>query len=118
MTSTFDFQKENVLAERKSKAHRVVSKYPDRVPVICQREPKSNLSDMEKPKILVPKDLSVAQFIAIIRKRIQLQPQETMFLFINNKLVQNGALMADVYDHNKDEDGFLYVLYSSENYFG
>ncbi|ETO30718.1 hypothetical protein RFI_06402 [Reticulomyxa filosa] len=115
MTSTtFEFEKEHMLAERKDKAHRITAKYPDRIPVICEKDPKSKLNEMEKAKILVPKDLSVAQFI----KRIKLKPEETIFLFINNKLVHNGALMADVYENNKREDGFLYVRYSSENYFG
>ena len=29
-----------------------------------------------------------------------------------------AALMSDVYEDHKDEDGFLYITYSGENTFG
>ena len=29
-----------------------------------------------------------------------------------------AALMSEVYDDHKDEDGFLYITYSGENTFG
>lgn len=29
-----------------------------------------------------------------------------------------AALMSQVYEHQKDEDGFLYITYSGENTFG
>ena len=41
----------------------------DRVPVICERDPNSIIPDMEgfRNKILVPRELSVAQFIKVVR---------------------------------------------------
>ena len=88
------------------------------MPVICEKDPKSQLPEMDKTKILVPRDLTVAQFVKVIRKRIQLKPEETIFLFINDRIVPTGAVISEVYQHNKDTDGFLYVSYSAENYFG
>mmetsp|Transcript_92593 Transcript_92593/g.113405 ORF Transcript_92593/g.113405 Transcript_92593/m.113405 type:complete len:118 (+) Transcript_92593:95-448(+) len=114
----FEFKKNNTLKERQDKALRVLNKYTDRVPVICERAPDSKIAQMDRSKILVPKDLSVAQFIKVIRKRIKLKPEETIYLFINDKLVSTSSLMSQVYHTNKDKDGFLYVSYSAENYFG
>ncbi len=33
-------------------------------------------------------------------------------------LARAAALMSDVYEDHKDEDGFLYITYSGENTFG
>ena len=52
------------------------------------------------------------------RKRIKVEPEQSIFLFINDTLVVNGKMMSDVYQEHKDEDGFLYVSYSAENSFG
>ena len=54
----------------------------------------------------------------IHRKRIKLNAEQSIFLFINDTLVVNGKMMSDVYQEHKDEDGFLYVSYSAENSFG
>jgi len=118
MAHTFVFQQQSTLKERKDKAARILTKYPDRVPVICEKDPKAKLVEMDKSKILVPRDLTVAQFIHVIRQRIKLEPSQTIFLFVNNKLIPTGVAISQVYETHKDVDGFLYVSYSSENYFG
>ena len=60
----------------------------------------------------------MAKFIFIIRKRINLEPSQSLFIMINNSMVVGSRLISDVYDDMKDEDGFLYVTYTSENTFG
>ena len=66
----------------------------------------------------MPGDLTVGQFVYVIRKRIKLAPEKAIFVFVRNVLPPTAALMASVYDDHKDEDGFLYVAYSGENTFG
>eukprot|EP01083_Nonionella_stella_P065059 170132_1 len=114
----FAFKKQHSLQERQSKATRVLSKYNDRVPVICERDPHSCIKDMERCKILVPRELTMAQFVKVIRKRIELGCEQSIFLFINDTLVPNGKMMIDVYEEHKDADGFLYISYAAENSFG
>ncbi len=36
----------------------------------------------------------------------------------NETVLCAAALMSEVYDDHKDEDGFLYITYSGENTFG
>jgi len=43
--------------------------FPDRVPLICEKDPKSNLNDIEKKEFLAPKDLTLAMFSDNIRRR-------------------------------------------------
>jgi GABA(A) receptor-associated protein len=67
---------------------------------------------------LVPNDLTVGQFQFVIRKRIKLDSQKALFIFINGKLPITSELLKNVYEKEKDDDGFLYVGYAGENTFG
>ena len=104
--------------KRKSEAERIRAKYPDRVPVICEKADRSDIPDIDKKKYLVPADLTVGQFHYVIRKRIKLAPEKALFLFFSNSIPPNAALMSTVYEEQKDEDGFLYIQYSGESTFG
>lgn len=107
-----------LLEKRKSEAERIRAKYPDRVPVICEKADRSDIPDIDKKKYLVPADLTVGQFHYVIRKRIKLAPEKALFLFCSNSIPPNAALMSTVYEEQKDEDGFLYIQYSGESTFG
>lgn len=112
------FKQEHDLEKRKSEAARIREKYPDRIPVIVEKADKSDIVDIDKKKYLVPADLTVGQFVYVIRKRIKLSPEKAIFIFVNNVLPPTAALMSSIYDDHKDADGFLYVTYSGENTFG
>jgi len=70
------------------------------------------------PRYLVPADLTVGQFVYVIRKRIKLSPEKAIFVFVNNVLPPTAALMSSIYEEHKEDDGFLYIAYSGENTFG
>jgi len=114
----FRFREENNLDQRKSEAEKIRSKYPDRIPVVVERVPNSQIPEIDKRKFLVPNDISVAQFMWIIRKRIQLPSEKAIFLFVNKTIPQSSSTMGQIYTNFKDEDGFLYIAYSGENTFG
>lgn len=116
--STSSFKKEHPFDKRKKEADRIIKKYPERIPVICEKAQQSDISDIDKKKYLVPSDLTVGQFVYVIRKRIKLEPEKAIFIFVNNTLPSTAALMSQIYKDHKDEDGFLYVTYSGENTFG
>ena len=63
-------------------------------------------------------DLSLANFMYVIRKRLKLSPEKSIYLFINGKLINNSKLLIQVYESDKDKDGFLYIQYASESTFG
>jgi len=103
---------------RREESQKIRRKYPDRIPVVVEKVSSSSIPDIDKRKFLVPSDLTVAQFMYIIRKRIQLAPEKAMFLFVNKMLPTTSSTMGIIYDEHKDEDGFLYIAYSGENTFG
>jgi hypothetical protein len=57
----------------------------------------------------VPADLTVGQFVYVIRKRIKLSPEKAIFIFVDEVLPPTAALMSSIYEEHKDEDGFLYI---------
>jgi len=97
---------------------RILNKYPDRIPIIVCKDKNCSLLDIDKQKYLVPQDMSLGQFMYVIRKRIRLQPNEALFVLVNNSLIPSNKSLQEIYESNKDTDGFLYIVYSSENTFG
>ena len=105
---------------RLSEANNVLTKYSDRIPIIVEQSSKYNgTNKIDKSKFLVPISFSLGQFSYIIRKRIKLNENEALFLFIDDKyLVQNSESLSQVYEKYKFTDNFLYITYCNENTFG
>ena len=102
---TLNFKKRHSLDNRKMESTRIKNKYPERVPVICEKSNNgSNIPDLDKSKYLVPCDLSVGQFIYVIRKRIKLSSEQAIFIFAM-EIFQNTSLMCDLYEYNKMRTG-------------
>ncbi|KAI3792316.1 hypothetical protein L2E82_06191 [Cichorium intybus] len=112
------FKQEHDLEKRRAEAARIREKYPDRIPVIVEKGERSDVPNIDKKKYLVPADLTVGQFVYVIRKRIKLSAEKAIFIFVDNALPPTGAIMSAIYEEKKDDDGFLYVTYSGENTFG
>ncbi|CAO3632900.1 unnamed protein product [Mucor hiemalis] len=97
------FKDEHPFEKRKAEAERIRQKYPDRIPVICEKVEKSDIPTIDKKKYLVPADLTVGQFVYVIRKRIKLSPEKAIFIFVNEILPPTAALMSAIYEEHKDE---------------
>ncbi|NXR07212.1 GBRL2 protein, partial [Semnornis frantzii] len=117
-TMKWMFKEDHALEHRCIESAKIRAKYPDRVPVIVEKVSGSQIVDIDKRKYLVPSDITVAQFMWIIRKRIQLPSEKAIFLFVDKTVPQSSLTMGQLYEKEKDEDGFLYVAYSGENTFG
>ena len=87
-----------------------LGRYPDRIPVICEKDPRSDIPPVDKRKYLIPMDLTVGQFVYVIRKRISIPSDKAIFIFVNNTLPPTAALMSTMYEQHRDEDGFMYRL--------
>ena len=113
-----EFKQQYSLYNRKQESDRVLGKYPDRIPIICERNKRSHMPQIDKHKYLVPLDITFGQFIYVIRKRLRLEAEKAIFLFVKGIIPACNATLNEYYHHYKDEDGFLYITYSSENVFG
>jgi GABA(A) receptor-associated protein len=105
--------------QRKIDCTQILLKYPDRIPVICEKHPYSRgAPDIDKHKYLVGFDLTVGQFMSVIRKRMYLKPELALYIFINGSIPSNSSLLQNLFLDYKDDDGFLYINYDIENTFG
>jgi len=119
MSTEFLFKKTHSFEARQKEAEKILLKYPDKIPIVVEKNSRSSdIDTIDKNKYLVPNDLTVGQFQMVIRKRIKLEPEKAIFLFINDTLPPSSALMSQVYKEQKDKDLFLYITYSGENTFG
>lgn len=115
-----DFKADHTFSNRQMESLRMLNKYPDRVPVICQRNPKANKDCpfIDKIKYLIPLELTLAQFLYVIRQRMHLSSEKALFIFINGNMLSMSSMISQVYTEYQDDDGFLYVTYNTENTFG
>ena len=112
------YKKDFPFEQRYAESTRVREKYPDRVPVIIEKGSRTDIPDIDRAKFLIPSDLTLGQVVYVIRKRIKLNPEHAIFVFVNNTLPPTSALVSSIYEEHADEDGFLYIVYSGENTFG
>jgi GABA(A) receptor-associated protein len=113
------FKKANSIDKRLKESSRVLDKFPDRIPVIC--EPGKNthkLPKIDKTKFLVPKDITIAHFVMIIRGRLKLDASVALFFVVGDVIASSNSTMNELYANHADADGFLYMTYSEENTFG
>ena len=113
----FRFRKENPdVEQRRRECDKIRNQFPDKIPIICEKDPKSNIRDIDKTKYLVPNDLTVSQFSMMIRKRIEIQQEAAFYLLVNGKnSITGDSLLSEIYDKYRDpDDGFLYIAYASE----
>lgn len=111
--------KNRSLEERINEANYMMKKHRNSICCIIEKsETCKNLSELKRKKYIIPNDLLVSQLIYIIRRRCNLDPKMAIFIYINNIIPNSNAKLQDLYNNNKDEDGFLYIKYSGENTFG
>jgi len=110
-------------------ARRMKARYPDRVPVLCERGAgaRSDLPEIERKKFAVPDGMLFGEFKYIVHKQVTqaaghagLAVDETIYLFVGESGVQpkTSATMAELYKLHGAENGFLYIRYTAENTLG
>jgi GABA(A) receptor-associated protein len=106
--------------DRKAESSRMLIKYPERIcAYVQQAKDETTLPEITKNKYLIPLDITVGQLVYVIRKRIKLNEQQALFIFVNNKTIPTlTSTIGETYRDNASEDGFLYITYAAENTFG
>lgn len=115
------FKKKHSKELRKQESARLQEKYPDRIRIICEKHVNTkndNIPLIDKSRYLVPQELTMSQFTYVIRKRLKLPPEVSIFIMVNGKILPSSDMMLTVFNKYGDEDGFLYMTYNSENVFG
>ena len=63
--------------------------------------------------------VSSLPFLCLPRKRMQISESESFYLLVNRKALMSTSLtILEVYRSQRDDDGFLYMTYASQEMFG
>jgi GABA(A) receptor-associated protein len=94
----------NIAVEKRAaEAKRILTKYPDRIPVIVEKSARSTLPEIDKKKFLVPGSMLCGEFKYIIHKHLQsqlstgaefLSAEQTLYLFVKNTPPRTGMMIA------------------------
>lgn len=104
----------------------MLDRYPDRVPVFLKKSKackRRDVPDVKKNKYLAPRTITVAEFSAVVRRRMKLDPAVAIFFMVNIGQSGGGVLlpscmtMGEAYDEF-GRDMHLTITYSGENTFG
>ena len=100
----------------REEAYRLIQKYPTRFPVIVKTVGRD--LDLKRKKYLVPDDITLGQFLYVLRKHINnLKDHEGLYVFINGHMFPVNALMISIYT-TEQQDYALYITVCKENTFG
>ncbi|KAL3100380.1 hypothetical protein niasHS_001683 [Heterodera schachtii] len=114
------FKLRKTIVERKRMVQEIMRQQTDKVPLIIERmKDERFLPLLSHCKYLVPAHFTVADVMQIVRRRLQLHPDQAFYLVVNEKSwVTISMTVGQLYDQEKDEDGFLYIVYASQHAFG
>ena len=129
--SATEYDKKTTFEERCKSSSKAIEKYEGNYPVLVYKAKHSNLNQISKFKFLVPNDLTVSQFLVVIRKRlVGVQSAHSIFFFVNKVTVDGENTtehivippapesLGSLYTNFKSSDGYLRFIYSEENTFG
>lgn len=102
--------------QRLNEFKRIISKHPDRIPIVIDIESKG--LHLKKRKYLAPSDMLFCQFQHIIRQQLKVSPNESLFFFYDWSIPSPTHTLAQVYKERPSEDGFMVLKVSKENTFG
>lgn len=112
------FREKATFDMRAAESARVRAKFPDRYPIIVEKAGNTDVPDIDKHKFLVPGNMTMGQFMYVIRQRLRLLPEKALFIFVNDTFVQSSMLIKEIYARYVDYDGFVYMIYMGETTFG
>ena len=121
MNEKFLFKHHYPIEKRMQWSKEARLKYSNKLPLIVEKDHKCQaLDDLTNPKFLMPRTFSISEVQMIIRRKLNLRKEQGLFLMVNDgkDIVKANQSLENVFETYKDEDGFLYILYTQEDMFG
>lgn len=116
---------------RRRMADKALEQHSEKRPLVVDRHASANPLTLPAPrnvKFLVPEALTVAAFLRVLRRQLgegddddddALLPHQALYLYTDGgALCMCSSTISNVYERYRNQDGFLYLSYMSENTFG
>jgi GABA(A) receptor-associated protein len=109
--------------DRKKRSNSLLLKYKDKFPVILEKSSRDKyLPNIDKSKLLVSQEMTIATVLQLLKKNLQINENTAIYIMIADKdkqvMLSGSQSISYLYDNYKNEDGFLYLEYCTENVFG
>lgn len=102
------FRERKSLSSRIEEVQGIRTKFPNKVPVIVERFHKERtLVQLDKSKFLVPQELTMSQFVTIIRNRMSLNSNQAFYLLIDDKGIASMSMTLGNKFLSNSTDGYL-----------
>jgi hypothetical protein len=102
------------------RAARLLKAHPGHVPVIVESTCEGH--KLANAKFMVARDMRVAQFMLVLRKRLTPAPPASSALYLfsgaTGRIPASAQTMGEVYDRDKNHDKLLMVKLCRESTFG
>jgi len=102
--------------QRLKEFKRIISKHPDRIPIVIDIEGPGLILD--KRKYLAETGMFMVYFQHTIRQRLKVGPNESLFFFYENRIPNPTQTLGQIYKEAPTEDGFMVLTVAKENTFG
>ena len=106
------------LEQRKKDCAKIMSIYPNKIPVVIDKNPNfPNSVNITKNKLIISEDFTVSELLkTIIQKYLPINSEQDITLYVTpaNIPISASGDMKTFYKTYKDEDGFLYLKYSTK----
>lgn len=104
----------------KESINKIKIKYPDKLPIyIIKSKNDKILPNINNNKFLVNDTCKVADLMTLVRNRIDLGSEQSLFFFINESIIPSSTQsIGKLYSEYKNEDELLIINYCGENVFG
>ncbi|KAH7815539.1 putative Autophagy protein Atg8 ubiquitin like [Monocercomonoides exilis] len=116
MAKKLSYKEKYPLETRKAEVEKMLTRMPDRIPVICEKAMNCSLPDLEKKKFLIAEDITIGELEYVIKRYSRIPIDVQMTLFIDerkySKETQISEINANYKSSHLDDDGILYVIYT------
>ena len=107
------------IADRIAESRRVRAKWPGKLPLVFTKASHSSLPELRKRKFLCPSHYTFQQLMQWVRKKLHVPRDRALFIFANgSELLAGDTSVSALYHQKKDDDGFLYLVYSDQEVMG
>jgi GABA(A) receptor-associated protein len=115
----FEFKEKSSLKDRLQKSAKLMKKNPDQIPIIVEKFHNcKDKIDIKPKKFLVAKNPPFLNFLYSLKEDNlvgELPSDKDLVLYNYDKLLDTNEPIGNIYNKYKDDDGFLYLIFSTKS---
>merc|ERR1711908_64671 len=113
------FKNSKSFEDRAQDSAQIKREHPGKTAIIVERASnEKNLPILDKSKFLVPAHVTMHEFTRVLRRRLELSPGQALFLMTQKGMPAGTQSLAELFEKDGDDDGFLYFTYAAQETFG